>query len=141
MSVARENGDRGRERFPGLREDIGEDPARYLDVPMFRPPGADGSSPLSTAMARIRGIDQLAVANAWLAVERRLDRGPRERVVDALQERIEYLEGHGSRPSDIPTTDGPDRYRRRDVREDVPCEYSGFDGQLVAGESREGGGE
>jgi hypothetical protein len=136
VSIGKPAAKSDRETFPKLREDLGEDPARYLDVPMFAEGG--GTTRLATAMVRIRGIDKLEVANAWLAVERRIDRGPRQRVVDAIQERIEYLEEHGERPNDLPTEDGPERYRRREIREDVPCEYSGFEGQLRAGETAGG---
>ncbi|QLG63182.1 hypothetical protein [Halorarum salinum] len=94
--------DRFTESFPGLREEIGEDPARFLDVPLlgFR----NASTPFGLARARIRGIDEIATANAWLAVERALGRGdddgPREQVVDLLEARIDDLEGEGERPSD-----------------------------------------
>jgi len=121
MSVGARASSSERESFPQLREDLGEDPARYLDVPMF----IDGNRepPLFTAFARIRGIDRLEVANAWLAVERRLDRGPRDPVVEALEERIAYLEEAGERPGTVPTEEGPERYRRREIRDDVECEY------------------
>ena len=109
MSIGKPAAKSDRETFPKLREDLGEDPARYLDVPMFAEGG--GTTRLATAMVRIRGIDKLEVANAWLVVER---------------------------PNDLPTEDGPERYRRREIREDVPCEYSGFEGQLRAGETAGG---
>jgi hypothetical protein len=48
-----------RDRFPSIREDHGEDPARFLDRPLF-------------IRARIRGIDTIALVRAWMAVERRL---------------------------------------------------------------------
>lgn len=125
MSVGARASSSKRESFPQLREDLGEDPARYLDAPMF----IDGNRepPLFTAFARIRGIDRLEVANAWLAVERRLDRGPRDPVVEALEDRIAYLEEAGERPETVPTEEGPERYRRREIREDVECEYEWVD--------------
>ncbi|WP_246308035.1 hypothetical protein [Halorarum salinum] len=93
--------DRFTESFPSLREEIGEDPARFLDVPLLGSTGA--STPFGLARARIRGIDEIGTAKAWLAVERALGRGdddgPRERVVDLLEARIDDLEEHGERPS------------------------------------------
>lgn len=115
---------RDRERYPKLREEIGEDPAQYLDVPMFRD---DGVTPLRTAFSRIQGIDRIPVVNAWLAVERNLPRGPRDRVVAKLRERRQFLEEHGERPDELPASEGSARYRAREVREDVSCEYEWVD--------------
>ncbi|WP_089650117.1 hypothetical protein [Halobacterium hubeiense] len=125
MSTGQRPTSQERERFPGLREDLGEDPAAFLDVPMFREGG--GETPLRTAFARIRGIDSLETVNAWLAVERQLDRGPRDNVMAALRERRQFLEEHGERPEDFPTEEGPARYRAREVREGVECEYEWVD--------------
>lgn len=108
-----------RERFPKLVEDIGEDPAQFLDHDFVR---ADGDTPLRTAIARIKGIDSLQVAHAWLAIERRLDRGPREQVVDVLEDRIAFLEAHGERPDDLPSEDGPARYQAREIHADATTE-------------------
>jgi hypothetical protein len=87
-----------RERFPSLKEDIGEDPARYLDHDLIE----RGSRATSTTLqplvrARIRGIDEIGVVRAWIAVERRLDRGPRESVIELLEERLAYLQEYGER--------------------------------------------
>lgn len=73
---------RDRERFPRLKERIGEDPARYLDV--------DSIDDLQLARARIRGIDFLATLRAWRAVERQL--GPWPKVLEWLDEREAELE-------------------------------------------------
>lgn len=93
-----------RERFPGLREDLGEDPARFLDRPLF------GSNPQTSGegvfiRARIRGIDEIAVVRAWTAIERRLERGPREKVLDLLDEREAELAEIGERPDRCESAD------------------------------------
>lgn len=75
--------------FPRLVDDIGENPAKFLDRPDAIP----------FAVPLIRGIHTLERANAWLAVERRIDRGPRDRLVAALENRITDLEAHGERPT------------------------------------------
>ena len=86
-----------RERFDHLREDIGEDPARFLDRDLL----SDSNSRM-LALARIRGIDRYAVASAWLAVERQIERGPRARIVDQLEERKEFLSVAGDRDERTP---------------------------------------
>lgn len=82
-----------RREFPRVVDDIGEDPARYLDAPW------DERSEMIAG--RIRGIDTLAVARAWVAVERRLGRGdddgPREHIIERLEDRIDDLEAAGER--------------------------------------------
>lgn len=80
-------------RFPRVSDAIGEDPGRYLDRDL------EGARELIEA--RIRGIDFLETARAWIAVERNLGRdpegGPRPEVLELLQEREAYLEEHGDR--------------------------------------------
>jgi len=100
-------------------ENIGEDPARWLDrnlehhgVPQLKErefsawdepnyrlvPEEDVSKPLSMVKGRIDGIDSIAVARAWQAVERRLrstPEGGRDVIIDHLDERIEQLEEEG----------------------------------------------
>ncbi|WP_435145942.1 hypothetical protein [Halobaculum sp. P14] len=83
-----------REEFPRLRDDLGEDPARFLDRDELGGPDA-----MMLAKARIRGIDSIATARAWIAVERALDRGPRDAVISLLENRIDDLEANGERPS------------------------------------------
>lgn len=79
-----------REHFPETEDEIGEDPARYLDTPTPR-----------YALARIRGIDKIDVCQAWLRVEHELERGPRESVVECLEARLAYLQEHGERVDDV----------------------------------------
>lgn len=85
-----------RRTFPRLRADLGEDPARYLDAPW------DDREEM--IRGRIRGIDEIGVARAWIGVERRLGRGegggPREHIIQRLEERVDFLEANGERPSD-----------------------------------------
>jgi len=86
---------RDRETFPRVAEDIGEDPARYLDV--------DRIEDLQLARARIRGIDFLGVLRAWRAVERNLSENGvvsehhRQQVMSWLDEREAVLEEVGER--------------------------------------------
>lgn len=79
-----------RPRFPDLAADIGEDPARFLHT------DGEGSGKKALVLARISGIDRLAVLNAWLAIERRLT-GGRSAVVNALERRRSELEELGER--------------------------------------------
>lgn len=78
-----------REKFPEIAEEIGEDPARFLDQDLL--------DDTTTLEKRIQGIDFLDVIDAWLRVEAALDRGPRDPVVRMLHERQEALEEHGER--------------------------------------------
>lgn len=101
-----------RETFPRLQEELGEDPARFLDQPLFDG-GDHTSSPGAMMRARIRGIDHLATLRAWKAVERNLDRGPRDRVMELLEDREEYLQQHGDR--DKRTTESDHERPPKDV--------------------------
>ena len=84
-----------REQFPSVEDHIGENPARFLDCPLFS--GSPGSSPFLTK-ARIDGIDRFPVVNAWIAIERKLERGPRDRVIELLEDRKRELQQNGERP-------------------------------------------
>jgi hypothetical protein len=103
-------------------EQIGEDPGRFLDRDLFeheqvRLEGRDNagyteghqrvvrdsdvSAPGAMIRDRIQGIDRLAVAASWMAVERSLARTPdggRDIVIELLRDRIAELEEHGERP-------------------------------------------
>ncbi len=89
-----------REEFPNVEKHIGEDPARFLDRPLISPSGI-GGSPFLITKARIDGIDRLPVINAWIAVEKNLSRGPRDKVLSLLEDRKHYLEEHGERPEEF----------------------------------------
>lgn len=96
-----------REEYPEIEERIGEDPARFLDKPLLR----GESSPLQLAFARIRGIQDPEVLSTWADVERDLERGPRDRVVNAIKQRAAEL--NQNPPSEEP----------REIREDVEATY------------------
>lgn len=115
-----------REQFPQLKDDVGEDPARFLDHDLV-------SSEWSAIVEfRIRGIDRLPVLRAWLAIERRLDRGPRDYVIDLLEERERFLQEHGDRPRDLRDADDlSERYYPggRPDPEDVELETNLLNGE------------
>lgn len=92
-----------RETFASLRDQIGEDPARFLDHRIFGNPCGMGR----LMHARIQGIDDLETIRAWRAVERNIDRGPRDRVLEWLDEREQELEEIGERPDRL--ENGPRR--------------------------------
>lgn len=107
-----------------LKKDIGENPARFLDRRLVEY-GQDHTDHTFARMVRdrIKGIDRLAVVNAWIAVERKLDRGPRDRVIDLLEQRREFLQEHGERPDDLRTEwpqDLPERYNPANRDREVP---------------------
>lgn len=96
-----------------LKQDVGENLARFLDRKISNPPPRN-----SMFRARLEGIDRLDVVGAWEAAERRLareqDREPRQHVMDLLNQRRKYLEEHGERPRELTTQwphELPDRYR------------------------------
>jgi len=88
-----------RERFPEYKDEIGEDPARYLDADLVeRGPSHTDTSRRRMVFDRIASIDRFEVIEAWLDVETSLDRGPRKPVIAALNERKDHLEEIGERP-------------------------------------------
>ena len=116
-----------------MKADIGENPVHFLD----RPLRVDDSLP-PMIRDRIKGIDRLEVLRAYRAVERKLQRGEdiqtlpddvdpddldfykhdiepgRQPVLDALDDREQYLETYGERPRDRTAQwphELPDRYR------------------------------
>ena len=76
---------------------LGENPARFL-VEELTVDDGDGTTG-ELMLARIRGIVSTELIDYWLGVERWLamhnDREPRDRVIDALEERKAELEEHG----------------------------------------------
>lgn len=92
---------------PTLVEEIGEDPAQFLDRPVSH---AD-----QWPKARIDGIERLAVCRAWMAVERKLGRGdgggPRDLVMQWLEAREAFLQEAG---------DLEERMEPRDYDRDLP---------------------
>jgi hypothetical protein len=109
-SEAQGHSGRDRARYPDIRERIGEDPAQWLDKPLFSRP-EENCSPAGWAIQRrVQGIDSLAVLAAWKGVERNLDRGPRDRVMEMLHGRAQELEEIGERPERL--EGGADRVER-----------------------------
>ena len=107
-----------------LAEKLGENPARFLDHDLVERGGRHTDHTLQRLVrARIRGIDRIETVNAWIAVERKLDRGPRDLVVQLLEDRREYLEAHGERPDEleVPAEEKPDRYRLLDSKTTESC--------------------
>lgn len=94
-----------------LKQKLGENPARFLDHNLVeRGRGHTDRTLQRLVFARIRGIDRLEVVNAWIAVERKIDRGPRDRVIDLLEQRKAYLEKDGER--DLPHWTAEERRAR-----------------------------
>ena len=118
-----------------LKEDIGENPVRFLDHHIPKIP----ESPGSMFRARVEGIDCLEVVGAWQAAERKLavkeDRQPREHVLQLLEARRDWLLEHGERPENLRTEwphELPDRYQPFD--REVPekeCYITKRDGERV----------
>ena len=78
--------------FPGLKADIGEDPARFLHV----------SDP-DLAYARIKMLESVTLCNAWEAVERKAFGGRSEYLL-RIRKRREELQAEAAADS-TPTDD------------------------------------
>lgn len=89
-AIGRRSTPSDRERFPDVKDRIGEDPARFLDIALEDTTG--------TLSARIRGIDFVDVLDEWVQVEAALDRGPRRKVMARLNQRKNWLQERGERP-------------------------------------------
>lgn len=85
-----------RQRFERVKAEIGHDPARFLDVDFLDNPDAG-----RLAKSVIDGLGYIEAVEAWRAVERNLGRGPdggpRQGVIERLDERREWIETHGER--------------------------------------------
>jgi len=125
-----------REHYERLRRELNEDPARFLDRGLFDHGQVrleeretsdwnesnqravrddDVSAPGEMMRDRIQGIDSIAVARAWRAVERGLDRTPeggRDIIIEFIETRIAELEEYGER--DLPGL-SPEEQRERAV--------------------------
>ena len=91
-SDAQGHGERDREIFPGIKQRSGEDPARFLDRPLL---GGDPDEETQSGWfigCRIKGIDSKRVIHYWLQVEHELERGPREKIVEMLEQRAGELD-------------------------------------------------
>ncbi|WP_324662424.1 hypothetical protein [Haloarcula sediminis] len=119
-------------RCPSLVEDIGEDPARWLDWDLL----ADSAR---AAMVRtlIDGIDTIERLRAWRGVERKLANDdqngdarnpleePRGPIMQRLDQREEWLKLNGERPDRLPE------------EIDKSCDCCDVEGFLTAAELRE----
>ncbi|MBO4249265.1 hypothetical protein IL252_15725 [Halomicrobium sp. IBSBa] len=107
---------RTRETFPKIRDDVGEDPARWLDWSIL-----GDKSREKLVRTRIDSIDSIEMIRAWIGVERALERGddggPREAVINALEQRERRLNEIGERPERLQQRDNP-----RDLAP-VECSY------------------
>jgi hypothetical protein len=94
-------------------ERLGENPARFLVEELTVDEG-DGTTG-ELMLARIRGIVSTELIDYWLGAERWLamqhDREPRDRVIDALEERKEELEENGEGLSQAGMTSAERRER------------------------------
>jgi hypothetical protein len=126
-----------------MKDDIGENPVHFLDRDLPTHPNRVASDHGLPRMIqdRIDGIDRLEVIGAWRAAERQLRRGDdiqalpdevdpddvdffehdiepgRRRVLNALDERKQYLLEHGERPREFRTYhrhELPERYQPHD---------------------------
>ncbi|WP_423745088.1 hypothetical protein V5735_03420 (plasmid) [Haladaptatus sp. SPP-AMP-3] len=117
-----------------LKEDVGENPARFLDHALVEYGASHTDETIqSLVVARIRGICYLEVVNAWIAVERKLDRGPRDNIISLLEERKAYLEENGERELPSFTREElRERARKRYERASRTEETAGDEDQLTA---------
>lgn len=110
MPSTQQSGDSAlkREVFPEIADEIGEDPARFLDKPLA-PDYSSGGDTTALALAKVRidGIDKLEVVARWLEVEHQLERGPRDSIVERLEQRGRELKEHGER--DLPNLSPEER--------------------------------
>ena len=110
-----------RKRYPDIVAEHGEDPARFLDCELVErgPEGTDRSRK-RLAIARIRGIDSLALLQQWIRVENDLGRGPdgtaRNAVIEHLIARKQTLETEGERADRCDFDAVPDPTDRVDRR-------------------------
>lgn len=96
-----------RRAFLDVEAEIGEDPGEFLQ-----------STSDELAIARIRGIDRIAVLDGWVEVAQELDAG--DDVMEELRLRASFLNRKGERPEEFPTEDGPERYQPLERYADDP---------------------
>lgn len=96
-----------RPRFPHIKEEIGEDPARWIVT------GGE------TLAARLRGINRVDVARKWIEVEVELadimDRKPDQELIAWLNRRMQHLKEFGGREARLEERREIDPSRRADV--------------------------
>lgn len=144
------------DRYPELVAEIGEDPTRWLDHDMLKqtlvrqeearddPHGGkrlvednrNNSTFGKMFKARVRGIDKLYVLRLWMEVESRLDRGPRDHVLDPLRERAQELRENGERSHYLPF--GPQHDRDLPPVETPELDQRSADEMLATDGGRDG---
>lgn len=99
--------------MPESAEQHGENPGRFL-IEDLNVDAGDGTTG-ELILGRIRGLETIALCRFWLGIERYLadqeDRDPRDRVVDALNDREETLRKRGEGLATSNTS--PEERRRR----------------------------
>lgn len=128
-----------RKRFPEIEARVGYDPVKYLDANLDI--DEDDEFATATPIALIKGLDSLQEVQDWLTIELELDRGPREPIIAALNERKHFLEEHGDAPTTYPveSDDDPERFRRHDRSPtDAEC-YIVRNGERIPYEEARGG--
>jgi hypothetical protein len=76
-----------------IAADIGADPGRWLDRELVESGPRHTDQTLKRAVhARIKGMRSLAVVEAWREVEHRIDRGPRDEILEWLDVKAAALE-------------------------------------------------
>lgn len=79
--------------FPDIEDQLGYNPARFLDVSADAQDSIGETSELVMAESVIQGIEDVETIQAWFTVEAQLDRGPRRKVIDWLDQRKSALQG------------------------------------------------
>jgi hypothetical protein len=95
--------------FPEIEDQLGYNPARFLDQPQSVPDHICDISPMATVQAFINGMDESETIRAWIEVEVALGRGenggPRTDVADWLYDRREQIEGDTVHSTETPQPD------------------------------------
>lgn len=95
-----DEGDVDLEHVERAKDVLGFDPRRFFDAPLLSvEQGA--MNPVERMRAIIRGLDRKEKVASLMAVERQLDRGPRDEVLGMLEDRMAFLEEEGERPPDL----------------------------------------
>ncbi|WP_135807340.1 hypothetical protein [Halorussus marinus] len=97
-------------------DQLGFDPRRFFDEPLLA--GDDTAmDPVERMRGIIRGLDDKQSVASLLSVEKTLERGPRDEVIEMLQDRMAFLREHGERPDNLRTEwphELPERYQPHD---------------------------
>lgn len=89
--------------FPDIEDQLGYNPARFLDHEDSAT--ISETSELAMAQAMIRGIEDVATVRTWVTVETPLDRGPRQQVIAWLNQRQATLQDTGAHETEATLSD------------------------------------